>query len=701
MRDASTDHRGDDAPRRASDDAVLSNAIRVAKAIGALWECSALYEPGHPSFESALKECSEATGRIAQPLIFRVHESGLAVDDDDGQRYAKSFASRLRSRSIVGISFHRSLSADVLIELMGVLGCKDLTPPEAIEKIFASTGGAVRAFQPSEQTSAASRGDEDTGLSGEDREISFGSSRASLPSSLPAEVEEIVGRLQSCDGEASLQDGERGPADAMQWFQQQFAQLEGAHQRQLLEALSSRESLSFEHAAFALSQMPLTNLTDAMAVLARKDSQVSETSLLLLRRMADLAVGSATDLRSLASIAAEWADKGTARTPEQEKIARVSAEILGRQSEGEFRSESYSTLLNRMIEDTPAPKTSVAMRLEDEQSSLPAVATEIICDLAESPPDNDIDVSNLYEVLTQRAARLASDGRFDTLQRIIKLATATSRKAATQEQRKAAHALLEIANKEHWLADALARCPSAIILTEQLDLHRERGGDAIDLLLEVARRTQSSGARAAVIEASRRVPSSDLVDRCILAADADPTDAVRLAFLVAEHDAEQLPTLLRSALLGSDANSREHAFRLMERLGGAWPRALIIRALSDDDAEIRLIGAQAAMPHHAALLVERLRGDVGVFAPNLEESRQLARILDQDRSDDLTNDIARSALRRFAFSLRSDHLSCLVYVLSRRPETRLSRLTLQAARLRVGSRAPDRSPTAQPMRSAA
>lgn len=107
------------------------------------------------------------------------------------------------------------------------------------------------------------------------------------------------------------------------------------------------------------------------------------------------------------------------------------------------------------------------------------------------------------------------------------------------------------------------------------------------------------------------------------------------------------------------------------------------------------------MPHHSGVLVERLRGDVGIFAPDLEEARRLALILDQDRSDELTNDIARSALRRFAFSLRADHLSCLVYVLSRRPETRLSRLTLQAARLRVGSPTPDRSPAAQPMRSAA
>lgn len=574
MRDASTDHREGDAARRGRNEAAVSLASRVATAIGALWECSALYEPGHPSFESALKECSEATGGITQPLIFRVHESGLVVDHDDAQRFARSFAARLRSRSIVGLSFHRPLSTDMLIKLMGVLGTKDLAPPETIEQVFASTGGAVRAFQPSEQTSAGPHNEEGTDCTGEDREISFGSAWAGSPRALPAEVEQLVGRLRTCDEKVASSANENGSADAMHWFQRQFGRLEGAHKRQLLEVLSSRESLGFEQAAFALSQMPLTNLTDAMAVLARKDSQVSETSLLLLRRLADLAVGSATDLRSLASIAKEWADKGAAATPEQEKIARVSAEILGRKSDGEFRSESYSTLLNRMLEDTPAPKTSVAMRLEDEQSSLPAMATEIICELAESPPDGDIDVGNLYELLTQRAARLASDGRFDTLQRIIKLATATSRKAASPEQRKAAHALLEIANKEHWLADALARCPSPVILSEQLDLHRERGGDAIELLLEVARRTQASGARAAVIEASCQLPAHDLVDRCILAADDNPSDAVRLAFLVAEHDAKQLPTLLRSALLGSDANNREHAFRLMERLGGAWPKAV-------------------------------------------------------------------------------------------------------------------------------
>lgn len=701
MRDASADHRDGESPRPARGDTVRLQATRVAQALGALWECSALYEPGHPSLEQVLQECSDVTRGLAEPLIYRVQESGLTVDDEDDQQIASGLAKALRSRSIVGLSLQRPISKDALIDLMDVLGTKGLSPSQAIEQIFSRTEGAVRAFQPSERTLAGPTEDAISSESGEDRSISFGGGRNAASAAMPAEVQRLIERLGSSAVEADSSAGGGESSDAIQWFQRQFHELESSHQRQLLQALSAQESVSYEQASLALSQVPLTNLTDAMAVLARKDSQISETSLLLLRRLADLAVGSSTDLRSLASIATRWLDEGTTSTPEQERAARVSAEILERKSQGEFRSESYSSLLDRMLSSDPLPQTPIGMRLEDEQSSLPTLATEIICDLAESPSDDDIKVSNLYEILTLRAARLASDGRFDTLQRIIKIATATSRKGASKEHRRAAHALLEIASKEQWLVDALARCPSALILIEQLELHRERGGDALDFLLEVARRTQSSGVRAAVIDASRQMPSSDLVDRCILIADADAADAVRLAYLVAEHDADQMPTLLRSALLGANATSREHAFRLMERLGGAWPRALIIRALSDANPEIRLLGAQAAIPHHVGVLVERLRGDVGSGAPGFEEARRLAIIMDRDRSDGLTNDIARCTLRRFAFDLRTDALHALVYVLSRRPQTKLSKLALQAARLRVGAPAPDQRECALPRRTAA
>ncbi|MEQ8877860.1 MAG: hypothetical protein RIC94_05325 [Phycisphaerales bacterium] len=701
MDHASTDHCGDEAPRRDRVDASSDRAIRVAQAIGALWECSALYEPGHPSFEHALQECRDAMRGVREPLIFRVLDSGLTIDGAEDRQIASGLARTLRSRSIVGLSLHRPASRDALVGLVRVLGSKDLTPSQVIEQVFSCTEGAVRAFQPSERTAAHPADDGLADDTGDDRAVSFGGARSAAVASMPSEVRQTLERLRASASEASdpTDGGESG--DSIQWFQHQFHQMESSHQRQLLQALSAQDSVTYEQAAFALSQVPLTNLTDAMAVLARKDSQISETSLLLLRRLADLAVGSSTDLRSLASIATRWLDDGSAATPGQERAARVSAEILERKSRGEFRSESYSVLLDRMLSSEALPPTPIGLRLEDEQSSLSALATEIICDLAESPPDDDIDVSNLYEILTHRAARLASDGRFDTLQRIIRLATATSRKGASKEQRRAAHALLEIASREQWLADALARCPSALILTEQLALHRERGGDALDFLLDVARRTQSSGVRAAVIDASRKMPSGELVDRCILLADADPADAVRLAFLVAEHDADQMPTLLRSALLGADATSREHAFRLMERLGGTWPRALIIRALSDENDEIRLIGAQAAIPHHVGVLIERLRGDVGSAAPGIEEARRLALIMDRDRSDSLTNDIARWTLRRFAFSLRTDALNALVSVLSRRPQTRLSRLALQAARLRIRAVAPDQHEYALQRRTAA
>ena len=391
---------------------------------------------------------------------------------------------------------------------------------------------------------------------------------------------------------------------------------------------------------------------------------------------------------------------GSANTHEQQ-AARASAKILERQADGEFRSESYSALLERMLSEGHVPKTPVATRLEDEQSSLPSLATEIICDLAEDPHNNEIEIADLYDTLTRRAARLASDGRFDTLHRIIRLATATSRRCSTAANRKAAHALLEIADREHWLADALARCPSALILNEQVAMHRQRGGDPIDFLLEVARRTRTSTARSAVLEASRDVPALDLVDRCISLANADPGDGLRLAFLVAEHDDRRLSELLRSALLAQGSTQREHAYRLLERLGGAWPKDLVIRALSDENVDIRLLGAKASMPHNASLLVERLRGDIGGSPPGPDETAAIARILRQDASDHLTNDVACSTLRRLAFSLRSDAIRPLVYALQTREGTRLSRFTVQAARLRLGPSKTDHDHRAWARRSAA
>ena len=81
----------------------------IAQAISSLWECAALYEPGHPSFDHALRDCCRATAHVREPIVFSVTDSGLELLDSDGHTVGSGLASALRRHSIVGLSVHGRL----------------------------------------------------------------------------------------------------------------------------------------------------------------------------------------------------------------------------------------------------------------------------------------------------------------------------------------------------------------------------------------------------------------------------------------------------------------------------------------------------------------------------------------------------------------------------------------------------------------
>ncbi|MEO1008515.1 MAG: hypothetical protein AAFX79_08105 [Planctomycetota bacterium] len=684
-------------------------AEQFARSLGKLWECIRLYEDGHPSRTDALERCVRDAATLGPPLRFAATETGLASVPDARWRQARSLAERLRSGSIVGLTIDRRPDAAALIAFLETLSRGHDDPRALVEAVHGATGGAIGAHRPTERLAASTQTEPPHAEEDGERILTFGdatpgSAGGARPTNRPEldppeEVRSVLdglaelplgGRPVIAGGataaEHSADDADRAgddsPLEPIHWFQGQFDALSDEQRRLLFQGLAADGELPFENAAFALSQMPILNIADAIAVLRRGDAQVSETSLLLLRRLADLAVGSESDLRALASVARDWGDD----EPEpgsQEDAARVAAEILERQADGEFRSRDYSELLDRALRSATVARTPIAIRLEDERASIAELATDIICDIAEEPASDEIDASGMYEFLTSRAAMLAESGRFDTIQRITVLATSTLRRSTTQDERDAAHRLLERARRENWLAEALARSSNAEVLAQQLERTRDDGADPVGLLLDVAERAQTTGGRAAVLQAAAGYPRDEILDGCLARAGSDADAAIGLAFLVAELDASELAAALKPALLSTDAGLREHAFRLFERLGGPWPRELCIRGLSDPLEDIRLLSAHAAMPEHEDVLVERLCGEIGGTAPGAEEAAELARLLRRTPSAGTTNRLARSALLRLATSASTTGAEPLLATLSGRPRTGWSTLAIGVARLRL------------------
>jgi len=691
-------------------------------------EARRLYAADHPEAAAAVGAC-ERVGCLAESAgTWSLGVDGFRPvgEGASGPAVASGLAGRLRACSVVGMRVRRACTPEEVRGLLEVLALADAPGVDTaalVERAQRATNGAVVLHQPNERLVGSrsspadgvdgpgASGDEAGGASGGpegsdplDRfvgfGVGFGDGLEGLPPDLAEVVRGLVAMSRGGDGPGEGDGGrpvEGGGASArgIDWFRGAVERLGEDRRRQLVGVLASREDVPFEAAALALSELPLVDMAAAMGVLARRDSALSQTSLMLLKRLSDLAAGSPADVGRLGEIAARWLRKpvdgaGADGDGDGEDgggaLVGLATDMLDRRSDGEFRSEDYSAMLDDLLERGEAQAVPLAARLADERGLMAHAAADVLCDVAAEPAVEGEDRGAILRYLGARAGSLAADGRVDTLARICDIATGMLR-AASPTDRRAAVELLARAREERWLARALGSCPSASLVREHLEHERARGGDAADLLASIAAHTRTPAGRRSVVSAASCLPGSAVADGCIAHAAGDGGRAVACAFLVGAVAPDSLLELLGPALGDDRGAVRLAGYRALATSGVGWPVELCVRGLCDGIEAVRMLAARAAARSEPRLLADRLCGSIGRHAVTANEARVLGALI--ARGEDVGALANRLAWGVLASSLRvgaGRRLAAVLDVLERAPSTPLVWLALRVGRMRVGWR---------------
>jgi hypothetical protein len=637
-----------------------------------------LYGLEHKITRARLLELAASTSG-GVPLITWQVEPGRVMLDGEALEPGALFASvagLLQSVGLASVEFRAPLSAPVAAALLDVLMRAETDGSEAgavARRVEQLTGDAVRvrgystgdfnfeaAVGPARPGEAAPSFHEMTTAG----PVSVGTGGNGIPTEGP--VHDVLTLFKQHRGMAA--------AGAVR---EAIAGLEEPDRRTLLDLLGADGLMPFDEAAGLLSLMPADQVTEAIRVLERRDAKPSVTGLMVLRRLARVSLGNPAEFNRLGGVANGWAGGGQDDHPQglgrdTPSLAGMTATLLTRMSQTEFRSEEYTRLLEELVGGPGQLAMGLGVAMADDVSQARARAFEVTCEAMETaapPPD-----SHPVRLFLRAGGAVADLGRADLVVRALKIGARASSHGRADGADNDARALAQTGEIERWAARAVAACGDAAMVRETLAALGSPT-QAAEVLVTALIMTSARSRRRAIMECARDLGAAALTGAAKRAVLANPELAPRLTALVRDVCADNAVEIFEPALNHTEQGCRCGAFEALAEARVTWPRDLCVRGLRDPSEAVRIATIDViglAPGPSTRLVVDRLAGSFATARVTPAEAGRLTRAIEADQTRELTNYLAWKVVVRALVRRPGVDLGALASPLRARGRTALS-----------------------------
>ncbi|HWB18946.1 MAG TPA: hypothetical protein VG711_01500 [Phycisphaerales bacterium] len=644
----------------------------VPRALAAAWQAANLYEPSHPVVKSRLKEFSEATQALTKPLRLLVEPTHIVCDNATlgPEDFFRGLAETLHRQGLAAVEFQGAMNEQQSEQFMRILhaskaqiadytgGSEEVEEAKGLgseqslaEHIGSGCGGKVRAFQLSAHAVRLKA----AGTSGkEEVEQSFSAVAASCIANVGGDLQTgfadetmtptamdmaATYRQMQCEGVASQK------ASSKSRIAQLYNSLTEEQKRDLVENLRTNGEIKFEEATGILTLLPLEEMTRAIGVLQRSDSTMSKNSLMLLKRLSGLALGSKTELSRLARVAEDWSSASSDDREGEPKMAETMAQLLKQVSDVETRSTEYTDMLRQLAETAVEGDEGLSLRMAEEMAQVSVRAVESVCEVLRKGVGDSEERRAILGELEERGQEVAQKGGLDAVMDILEVTRDIERAPKSVEERAAAQKLLSQAERQVWLAQALSAYADEGLVARVVASCTNGDEESVRVLAYAAVHSRSKDAKSMFERMVSQRPAA-VVDSVLTKIVAEePATMETLSEWVVRFCRNSYLDLLRPGLTSVDERVRIAAYRALTKVQESWPRDLAIRGLSDMHPVIRRmteneIGRQK--DSRMMLLVDRLAGQLGIAEVSRAEAAHLEALIRADTSQLIT---ARLAFR--------------------------------------------------------
>lgn len=629
----------------------MSSPNSIIEAFTHAFNAAKLYGVEHPACRQAIGETASAAMRLASAARFTVGGRGLMHDGKllEPSGLYDGLAKRLREAGIAEMEIHRSLDqtgASRAVKMLCESGAADGAAMSGSEAFAASmnqaTGRAIRlhglrvgGVLPISRAGTTSNEPSRSGAALHDLAAIARSAGASGISQSVSEALEVLMRKQDASAASDEIGDSPAVADdaaALTCLNAAIGSLSESEQAKVTQMLAGNQTIPFEEATSILSRLPVLNLADAISVLGRSDGRFNATSLMLLRRLANLSIGNEADLQRLSRIADSWASE-TEGGGGVAADARHAASLLKRVAESDFRSSEYTAQLQQLLAAESQADQGAADRVKDDFALLARRAVEIACDTLTGFDSgmSDEDRAATFEFLGARCAVLTERGDLATFGQVRQLAKRTAERSDSPAAAAVAKRLLVVSDASHSMATALGRCGDAEAVAAHLREAHAAGADAAaSLAVRAASCSRSPAQLQAVLKAASGLDRQAMLEEARKLVEADRRCAASLCPLIQAISPADVFDILKPALLGHETEARESAYAALARTHITWPAELCVRGLSEESEAIRMLAAgQAARDASAniSLLIDRLIGRIGPSIVPASERKRLQELI--------------------------------------------------------------------------
>jgi len=627
---------------------------RLPRALAAAWHASLLYEPSHPAVASSIDELCRAS-RIADQFVWVQVDAGVLVMSGRALEPVsdfQGFAQFLHRASIAGLEFCGELQPAIVRAALLAMKQHRQEAGAGDGRLADRLNEAGQGVLLAHEISASAVKLSPLSRSATARKISFavlatagigagatGGSGGAGGAAAAALSRAAAGDFRQCLGAARGKEASPSP---MASLQQAFAELSPAQRAELITGLGDDENVSFDEAAGILALLPVEQMTSFIDVLMRKDSHLSTTSLRLLKRLANLSLGSKTDMGRLAQIAEQWTHKLDANGTDHD-LAEATATLLRKLNTTETKSEEYTELLRELSQAGSATPSGMVLKAADEEAQVGGRTAECICEVLRNGVGDPEERVAMLRQLAERGRALAAAGNMDSVFSILQLAEELVRAPMTPSDCGPARELGGSARREEWVERVLGSCSDTELIQAALTRRELKGQAAADALVRAVAYCGTPARKQALMSVIETLPAEEVAQAIREAIKIDAVVGEALGELVRQRCPGDYVALFKSGVVHQDRRQRMAAHLALARLVPTWPHDLCVRGMLDSDSEVRFITIEQLARQRdrsARILVDRLAGATGGSAIASDEAARIKEAVAADRRPWVTRRLA-------------------------------------------------------------
>ena len=637
----------------------------ITRALAAAWQTMTLYDSSHPAFASKLQELSRATGEATEPVRILVEPTWLVVEAQtlEPKSHYESFAEHLHRQGVAALEVRAPLTTAVAGRLLEALRRRARLEGEDDEelasRINASAEGAIVAHQISAHavqlaTVTNDRPERDVSAFAELAEASIRGQTAA--------------RALQADQPQTALTGEREAE--LNAVANQFASMSPEQRQRLLTSLEAGPDVDPEQISSVLAVPAAQEVAASIQALQQDHSVLSETSLMLLKRLATLARDSRSDIHTLAKVAEQWSKSRDKQTEDAIDSAASTTLLLKQLITTETRSSEYRGLLNELSRGGVDNGVRIDMDVAAELAQVPARAVQGVCESLRHRLGTDEERAAMLDQLIERGRPLAAAGDVDSVMGLLEIAESLEQSPKLPADPQAARRFLQRVAEDDWLAKSIAACSDDGALVNVIQRRRLDSRSAARLLVRATSHAATAAHRARIMRWIESLPGDDARDAICEAVRQDACMADPLHSLLQRFCTGAPFDLLGDGVKHADVQKRTAAFRSLSRFSAAWPADLCIRGMIDASDDVRRITAAKIAEQRdlsTSLLIKRLAGSIGPVPVRTDEAARLAAILQADDRAWIAAELARALIVIALTPSRQGAGDAIAQTLAKRP----------------------------------